>query len=235
MVSLHTTLVASRALSPTVRHLVLRTERPLPFDAGQWVNLHVPLPDGSVEKRAYSIASAPRPGDADCDLDIIVTNVDGGLVSPVLHGLQVGAGLQCDGPHGFFVRDAASAEGILLVGTGTGLAPLRAIAQEVLATTSLPLGLLFGVRTAADILFRGELEGWASKYPQFTLDITLSRPDVGWSGRTGHVQKHLADVLGEERPQVFICGLSPMVREVRALLKSQLGYDRKRVHSERYD
>ena len=60
--------------------------------------------------------------------------------------------------------------------------------------------------------------------------------DPGWTGRTGHVQAHvveLAQALGD--PHVFICGLSKMVSEVRALCKSELRYDRKRIHSERYD
>jgi NAD(P)H-flavin reductase len=102
--------------------------------------------------------------------------------------------------------------------------------------THPPITLLFGVRSQADILWREELEQWAARDPQFKLEVTLSRPDAGWSGRVGYVQAHaaaLARELGE--PHVFICGLSRMVGEVRALCKGELGYDRKRIHSERYD
>jgi len=232
---LRATLAASSALSPTVRHLVLRTDRPLAFSAGQWVNLHVQLPDGSEAKRPYSIANAPGPGGVSSELDILVTHVPGGLVSPALTALEVGAEVGCDGPHGFFVREQGTTGPVLLVGTGSGLAPLRAMAQEMLADGAAAVGLLFGVRSQADILFREELEGWAQDHRAFRLDVTLSRPAQGWGGLRGYVQEQLLDVIGDARPEVYICGLSPMVKAVRAVLKTQLGYDRKHVHSERYD
>lgn len=99
-----------------------------------------------------------------------------------------------------------------------------------------PVALLFGVRTQEDILWREQLEAWAARDPRFQLAVTLSRPDQGWQGRAGYVQAHLRELsaaLGE--PHVFICGLSRMVSEVRAVCKGELGYDRKRIHSERYD
>jgi NAD(P)H-flavin reductase len=110
---------------------------------------------------------------------------------------------------------------------------LRELARAPLVT---PVTLLFGVRSTADILWRDELESLAAREPNFRLEVTLSRPEAGWRGRVGYVQLHVAELarsLGA--PHVFICGLSPMVGAVRALCKTELGYDRKRVHSERYD
>jgi CDP-4-dehydro-6-deoxyglucose reductase, E3 len=230
-------VVDTRPLSPSVRRVSLqveeRAEAPFQFVAGQWLNLYVPTPDG-LEKRAYSIASAPavRP------LELAITHVAEGLVSPLLHALVPGDVLTCDGPHGFFTREPSLQKApLLLVGTGTGLCPLRSMLGELLHQPEHPpVTLLFGVRTQDDILWRDELTAWAARDPRFRLEVTLSRPDAGWQGRTGYVQAHvaaLARALGE--PHVFICGLSRMVSEVRALCKSELGYDRKRIHSERYD
>lgn len=229
------TLVSSEAISPTVRHLVLRADAPLGYEAGQWLNLHVPVSGGATEKRAYSIANAQLGGESTRDFEIIVTRVPDGAASPVLHELPVGEHLEWDGPHGFFVRDPAQSDPLLFVGTGTGLAPLRAIVQDTLANTTTPVTLLFGCRAQEDILFRTELDRWVKQYPRFALQVTLSRAGEDWNGRRGYVQKHLVDVIGRSRPRVFICGLSPMVKQVRQVLKTELGYDRKMIQSERYD
>jgi len=227
-------VVGVRALSPTVRSLLLDLEGgALALRAGQWINLYVPT-DGGREKRAYSVASGPD----DRPIELAVTHVAEGCVSPRLHAIELNDELGWDGPHGFFTRDADAAEApALFVGTGTGLSPLRSMLTELCAQPEHPpLTLLFGVRTQADILWREELEHWAERDPRFKLEITLSQPDPGWRGRIGYVQTHVAELareLGE--PHVFICGLSRMVGEVRAQCKSELGYDRKRIHSERYD
>lgn len=223
-------MLATRALSPSVQSLSLELPPEFVFRAGQWLHLHVETAQGT-QKRAYSIASGPgvRP------VELAVTRVAEGVVSPLLCAIEPGAAVRVDGPHGFFTRDVP-AEPALFVGTGTGLSPLRSMLSELLADPEHPpVTLLFGVRTEADILWREELERW-TRDPNFRLEVTLSRPSAGWHGRTGYVQSHVAELaraLGE--PHVFICGLSPMVGAVRALCKQELGYDRKRIHSERYD
>ncbi len=228
------TLVQSRMLSPHVVGLSLAAQSgALSFVAGQWINLYVQGAEG-VLKRAYSIASAP----SDPELELAVTRVEGGAASPVLHALSVGATIAIDGPHGLFTRDdAAQAKPALFVATGTGLSPFRSMWREALTRSAHPpITVLFGARTEADILWRDELLALAAQHPGFRLEVTLSRPDGSWTGRTGHVQTHLeglARELGE--PDVYICGLTKMVSEVRSTLKQALGYDRKRIHSERYD
>lgn len=227
-------VVANEAISPTVR--VLRLDfgaLPLAFEAGQWLHLHVPTARG-LEKRAYSIASAP----GERTLELAITHVASGSVSPLLHALPVGSELACDGPHGFFTRSGELArEPALFVATGTGLCPLRSMLQErARGADPTPITLLFGVRSELDILWRDELERWARELPGFRLEVTLSRPSPDWSGRTGYVQRHVAELARALPPShVFICGLNRMVADVRALCKAELGLDRKRVHSERYD
>ena len=99
-----------------------------------------------------------------------------------------------------------------------------------------PLGLLFGCRSRADILWRDELEAWSANDARLKLWVTLSRGDDAWTGARGYVQTQLGTALEAlGRPHVFVCGLSKMVGDVRAVLKQQHGYDRKLVHSERYD
>ena len=215
-------VVATRALSPSVQGLSLAfDDGPLAFTAGQWLHLHVPAAHG-IEKRAYSIASGPGA----VPLELAVTHVADGAASPLLCKLDVGATLQCDGPHGFFTRDApAQAQPALFVGTGTGLCPLRSMLTEILATPDHPpMTLLFGVRTQADILYREELTAWAARDPRFRLEVTLSRPSR-MSGRTGYVQTHVAELARALDARTCSSAAARMVGEVRALCKSELGLD----------
>ena len=166
-----------------------------------------------------------------------MTRVDDGDVSRALHELPLGARLSVDGPHGFFTREDHADKPALLVGTGTGLAPLRAMIQAALRVPSgPPLSLLFGSRGEGDILYRDELEGLAQRHERFSYAVTLSRATPEWTGRRGYVQSHLRELIDtQDRPHVYVCGLTRMVSEVRRVLKDELGYDRKLVHSERYD
>ena len=228
----------SQQLSPTVRGLTLACAdgAPLRYVPGQWVNLEVEV-GGKRDKRAYSIASAPNPS-APERFEIAVTWVDEGLVSRALHGLPAGSRLAMDGPHGFFTREGLTQTPALFVGTGTGVCPLRAMLESELAAGSGPeLQLLFGVRDEASILYRAEFEAMAAANPgRFELHVTLSRAGAEWQGRRGYVQTHLAELLnGRGKPHVYVCGLSGMVNGVRKVLKEELGYDRKSIHSERYD
>lgn len=219
-------------LSPSVMSLKLGLPgEPLTFRAGQWINLFVPHADGPI-KRAYSIASAPQ----ERTIELAVTRVEHGRASPIIHTLKPGDDVAIDGPHGLFTRDDPS-EAAIFVATGTGLSPFRSMLLDELARSRLaPLTLLFGARTQADLLYRAQLEQIARAHAQFRYEVTLSRPDPGWTGRGGYVQTHLAALVRElGAPHVYVCGLTKMVVEVRALLKGELGYDRKRIHSERYD
>lgn len=227
------TVRARRALSPSVCALTLVPEERLHFVPGQWVNVFVPS-RGAELKRAYSIASAPY----EPELELAITRVEGGAASPLLHALEPGAELLLDGPHGFFTRDgAAAAAPALFVATGTGIAPFRSMlrALAALGPSTPPVRLLFGCRSPADALYADELRALGRRI-DFALETTLSQPPQGYAGRTGYVQAHLVELargLGE--PHVFVCGLSRMVTEVRALCKSALGLDRHHIHTERFD
>jgi len=231
-------LIGEAALSPSVRGMTLRLAdgEPLGHTAGQWVNLHVPVA-GETAVRAYSIASPPG-GPRDDRFELAVTRVEGGAGSSALHAISVGAMLEVDGPHGLFTRDGHDRSvPALFVGTGTGLAPLRAmVLDELERGDSGPLVVLFGCRTVADILWGGELAAVAAANDRLRFEVTLSRPDDCWAGRTGHVQSHLREVAaGLGRPHVYVCGLSKMVKDVRRILKAELGLERRLIHSERYD
>jgi ferredoxin-NADP reductase len=235
-------LLRARALSPLVRELVFeRVGGEFSFEAGQWVSLVLPLPDGEL-RRAYSIASAP---DGSGRFEIAVTRVASGPGSTYLHALEPGAVLRAVGPQGFFTRPLASAPPSLFVATGTGVVPFRSMLGEAAAAgATTPCRLLFGVRDEADVLWRQELAALAARSPHFRFDVTLSRPGPSWKGRTGYVQEHAEEAWAElaraagpggPAPHVYVCGLERMVGAVRELFKKKLGLPRQQIHSERYD
>lgn len=234
------TLVAARDLAPSVRGLAFERDdgRPVGHAPGQWVNLVLPLPSGEI-RRAYSIASA---ADGSPRFDLAVTRVGGGLGSGYLCDLPVGARLSAVGPQGFFTREATSPHPALLVGTGTGVTPLRSMLLSAVAAGSpAPMCLLLGVRTEADRLYADELAALAAAHPNVRFETTLSRPSDAWTGRRGWVQAHVPDLLAELQaagagePHLYVCGLERMVKAVRELARKQLGLPRERVHGERYD
>lgn len=228
-------LVASAPLSPSVRSLVFRRiDGPVVYRAGQYVDLYVPTASGIPYKRRYSIASAPDPGDRS-RFEVAVTRVEDGPTSAALHELAIGARIQMDDPAGTFMRAAAEGPSILIA-TGTGLAPIRAGLAETLIDGSAPTILLFGCRTPSDILWGDELRRLSADNPHFRLEITLSRPVRGWTGRTGRVQAHVVELaVTLESPRAYVCGLSEMVDDVVSLLKTDVGLPPYRINYETYD
>jgi CDP-4-dehydro-6-deoxyglucose reductase, E3 len=233
-------LRSARPLSPSVRELSFERVDGARFayEAGQWVNLALPLPEGE-QRRAYSIASPP---DESPRFDLAVTRVTSGPGSTYLHGVEPGVVLRATGPQGFFTRALEGAPPALFVGTGTGVAPLRSMLRSALLRgRTAPLSLLFGVRNQEEILYRDELEAMAREHSYVKVHVTLSRPDEGWKGRRGHVQLHVRELYesllaeGLGAPHVFVCGLERMVGSVRELLRKDMGLPRACVHSERYD
>jgi ferredoxin-NADP reductase len=238
-------LASARALTPFVRELTFERVdgAPLAFDAGQWVSLVLPVPpqgEASGElRRAYSIASAP---DGSPRFQVAVTRVEGGPGSTYLHAMEPGATLDVVGPQGFFTRPLDKSGPSLFVATGTGLTPLRSMLLDALARgEKRALWVLFGVREEADFLYREELETLARAHDNVRVELVLSRPHEGWTGRRGYVQAHVPELWreledrGEGEPHVYVCGLQRMVGTVRDLLRKEMTVPRQQVHSERYD
>lgn len=234
-------LARARMLSPNVRELAFEREDGsiVEFQAGQWVSLVLPLPEGEG-RRAYSIASPP---DGTPRLSIAVTKVDGGPGSTYLHDLPEGAAIRAIGPQGFFTRPRGTRHPSLFVGTGTGVTPLRSMILDALANgDDSPLTLLFGVRHVEDRLYCDELEELTKKHPNFRVEYSLSKPPKDWTSRHGYVQTHVEELWRELEakgagtpPHLYLCGLERMVGTVRDLVRKQMGIERKQVHSERYD
>lgn len=226
------TLIESHEIAPEVRHFVFQAPevKELHFKPGQFVSFQATL-GGKQITRAYSIASLPSGNQFELCLNL----VHEGIFSPHLFEMEPGDSVEMTDPLGFFVIRNPSKPAVF-VATGTGIAPFRSMAPEYLKHPEAEgLTMIFGVRREQNIYYRGDFEALARRYPNFAFWPTLSRPDSSWSGRTGHVQTHLLEAIGDRRDlDVYICGLKAMVDDVRAILK-QMGFDRKQIIFEKYD
>jgi CDP-4-dehydro-6-deoxyglucose reductase len=225
-------LIESTEIAPDVRHFVFEAcdvER-LEFTPGQFVSL-MDVVNGKKITRPYSVASAPNGSN---HFALCLNKLPQGIFSPHLFDLKPGDELEMRAPMGMFVvRDPARE--CVFVATGTGIAPFRSLLHSHLKPGSPHFTLLFGVRYRETIMYRAEWEELAAKFPQFRFMPVLSRPDENWTGRTGHVQAHLAEAIGERRDcDVFLCGMKAMVDDVRSILK-EMGFDKKQILFEKYD
>jgi NAD(P)H-flavin reductase len=177
----------------------------------------------------YSIASAEHPAHGG-EFELAVS-ADGG--QDLLARLAPGATVFVSTPRGEFVWQPGSGS-TLLIGMGTGLAPLRAMLQASLGRDSKQrIALLFGARSEADILFRSEFEELESREARFSFEPTLSRPGGTWTGRTGRVQEHLPSLLTRlDEVSVYVCGTRAMVADCLGRLTGELGLHPTRIRSE---
>lgn len=231
------TLEEVALLTPAVRLLRLRVagdaDASFAFAPGQWVALDLPLPDARLP-RAYSIASRPEELPL---VDLIVTHVPDSAAATYLWGLEPGAALELTGPFGTFVLPDELTAPVILMATGTGVAPLRPMIHALLARPVPPsaITLLFGARTEADLLYRAEFEALAEEQPRFVYGPVLSRAPESWEGARGYVQAALVTLVADQpKSHVFACGLRRMVDDVRQFLAAR-GMPRGQVHFERYD
>lgn len=225
-------LLESHEIAPEIRHFVFDVPDTTDFKfiPGQWVSFQETV-NGEKITRAYSIAS-PAGGSR---FELCLNRVEHGHLSPYLFGMQPGESLEMKGPFGTFMfRDPP--KDAVLVATGTGIAPFRAMLPARLAKDAThQITLLFGVRHGHSLLYRDEFQALERAHANFRFWPTLTRPDAAWHGRTGRVQQHLAEALGTNREiEVYICGLREMVDEIRAMLRD-LGFERKQIIYEKYD
>ena len=226
-------LVKSHEIAPEVRHFVFEVPdvAEFQFSPGQFVSITEEIA-GKEIVRAYSIASEP---DGTNRFALCLNKVSDGHMSPWLFSLEPGSAIDIKPPLGMFTLRPNERD-VVLIATGTGVAPYRSILRAVLGKTNRRFTLIFGTRFESTLLYNADFQHMTASFPeQFRYWPTLSRPEASWAGRVGYVQTHLNEVIGDRRDvDVFVCGLKLMVDDVRARLKA-LGFDRKQIVYEKYD
>jgi NAD(P)H-flavin reductase len=147
-----------------------------------------------------------------------------GAVTDLLQKLRKGDEIGVRGPFGVG-WPVAEAEGsdVLIVAGGLGLAPLRPAIYHVLANRARygSVGIYYGARTPADLLFRKELERWRGRFDLF-VEATVDAADTSWAGRVGVVPKLIDPRVHRFEPEssvAMICGPEVMMRFTVAKLQ----------------
>jgi CDP-4-dehydro-6-deoxyglucose reductase, E3 len=225
-------LIESHEIAHEVRHFTFDVPEidELPYLPGQFMSLTREAA-GKKITRAYSTASLANAN----RFELCLNRVQDGLFSPFLFDLKPGDTVDMKGPYGYFTWRQPVSDSIL-VATGTGIAPFRGMLHGYLAQGGeREITLVYGVRYEPSLLYREEFERLAELHPNFRFLPTLSRPENSWTARTGHVQKHVLEALGDRRDMdVYSCGMKAMVNDLRQQLKD-IGLDRKRIVFEKYD
>ncbi|WFR73039.1 2Fe-2S iron-sulfur cluster-binding protein [Prescottella defluvii] len=189
------------------RRVTVMLDSPLEFSAGQYVELHVP---GTDQRRQYSMANTP--GEAKV-LEFHIRRERGGLATDnwVFNTMSIGDQVNLTGPLGDFRLDIDGREPMILLGGGTGLAPLKSIARSALdLDPAREIHLYHGVRARADLYDAELFHEWERAHPNFRYLPCLS--DEQWDGRTGYVSDVLASDFSSCRGYSgYLCGPPPMV------------------------
>lgn len=213
-----------RSLTYDMKEVLLRLIEPdtIHFKPGQYIQFHVPVVSGATVCRAYSIASVPSSGS---EVGLIVRLVPGGVGSTYIHNLKPGDKATISGPCGDFFLHEDSRKGVLLVGGGAGMAPLKSILYSLFEKGSRrKIALYFGVRAKKDVFYLEEFEELAKKYPNFSFTYALSSPDEGdsWEGERGFIHLVLEKRLKDgENLEAYLCGPPVMADAVIKVLKEK--------------
>ena len=241
-------LASRRMIAPSVGHYVFVRDdgQPLDYIPGQFIQVHFTYADGTATKRSYSLATqhdhAMGPGEA---VEIAVSYVPGGAATALFEGLEIGGTLEASGPFGrFCLMPADTNARYLLIGTGTGVTPYRAMLPELaklIAQRNVEVVLLFGARTPDELLYGDEFRAFADAHPNFRFVPCFSRelPAAGSAHahadvRHGYVQNFLAEFGPNAAGDIaYLCGNPNMVDACFEALK-EFGLPVPQVRREKY-
>lgn len=185
----------------------------LRYRAGQYIEFM--LKDG--KRRSYSMANAPH---QEGMLSLHIRHMPGGFFTDQVFGsMKERDILRFEGPLGTFFMREDSDKPMILLASGTGFAPLKAIiehAQHI--QSSRPMRLYWGGRRPQDLYMHQLCLQWAQEMPHFSYIPVISEalPEDAWQGRTGFVhQAVMADLPDLSSYQVYACGAPVMVESAQ--------------------
>jgi CDP-4-dehydro-6-deoxyglucose reductase len=194
------------------------------YHAGQYVEFL--LRDG--DRRSYSMANAPHTQADKPGLELHIRHVPGGLFTDqVFSTLKEKDILRIEGPYGSFFLREDSNKPLVLLASGTGFAPIKAIIEHMrLKNIHRPAVLYWGGRRPQDLYMGDWVAAQCAEMPnlQYVPVVSEALQEDGWQGRTGFVHRAvLQDFPDLSGHQVYACGAPIVVESARADYTGQAG------------
>jgi len=194
------------------------------YHAGQYIEFI--LRDGA--RRAYSMANAPHTQEGAPGVELHIRHMPGGRFTEHVFGaMKEKEILRVEGPFGSFFLREDSDKPLVLLASGTGFAPIKALIEHMQHKgTMRPATLYWGGRRPADLYMDGWIRERLAEMPQlrYVPVVSDALPEDGWTGRTGFVHRALmedfADLSGH---QVYACGAPIVVDSARAAYSAERG------------
>jgi CDP-4-dehydro-6-deoxyglucose reductase len=203
--------------------LQLPAGEPLQFRAGQYIEFI--LRDGA--RRSYSMANAPHTlAEPGAGIELHIRHLPGGKFTDHVFGaMKEKEILRAEGPYGSFFLREDSDKPLILLASGTGFAPIKAIIEhrkhQGIARAAT---LYWGGRRPADLYMDDWVRARLADMPnlRYVPVVSDALPEDGWRGRTGFVHlavmEDFADLSGH---QVYACGVPVMVESAKRDFTSQ--------------
>ncbi|MGE5454967.1 MAG: FAD-binding oxidoreductase [Methylocystaceae bacterium] len=231
---LHLQIAKIISETPSAKTLrLVSTGDPLPpFQAGQYINLAVEI-DGVRTSRAYSISSSPT---QTAYYDLTVRRITGGFVSDyLLDQATVGDHLAASGPTGnFYYNPLFHGQDLVFIAGGSGITPFMSMIREVSDSAKMrKIHLIYGSKSADDVIFHQELLACAQANSNFTYSLVISEPPPNYSGLSGLIDAHLLTSLITDltAPTFYLCGPAALYEFCLPALEA-LGIPRRRIRRE---
>jgi len=213
-------IISHELRSPGVAVVRLRPSQPLPYQAGQYIPVQVTR--WPRVWRRYSIANAPR---RDSLIELHVRAVPGGLVSNTLvYHSDIGDSVLLGAAEGTMTLTESDRD-LLCVAGGTGLAPIKAIIEQAIATPlagpARKMTLFLGARQHFDLYDLDDLQLLESACPSLRVIPVLSE-EPGYNGLTGRLPDVIRGHGLFENAEAYVCGPAVMVSRTAALLAASI-------------
>jgi CDP-4-dehydro-6-deoxyglucose reductase, E3 len=214
VVKLPCRVLAQDRLAPDVMRLRLQlpANQAFQYRAGQYVEFI--LPDGL--RRAYSMANAPSRLGSPPSIELHLRHLPGGrFTDQVFSSMKLKDILRLEGPFGSFFLREDNPQPTVLLASGTGFAPIKAIIERMMESGPRgPVTLYWGCRSRADLYLDDWVREAQAALPGLAYVPVLSepRPEDAWQGRRGLVHEAvMADLPDLSGHQVYACGVPVMV------------------------
>jgi phenol hydroxylase P5 protein len=230
----NTTVTRVVDLTPTIKAYFLKLDKPITFQAGQYIQIQVPGVEGT---RAFSIANSPKEVAQSGEIEVNVRLLPGGKATTWMHEhLREGTAIKISGPYGrFFVRKSLK-EPLLFLAGGSGLSSPRSMILDLLQEGySGAITLVYGQRNLAELYYDAEFKALAQQHSNFTYVPAVSEDAGGWSGAKGFVhdvaKAHFDGNFSGHK--AYLCGPPVMIEACLSTLMQGRLYERD-IYTEKF-